>query len=208
MTPPDQFPDFFAHVPSITVHDPLAELLGTAAGGRLTYSFTDAVRLTGHACPTVAGAWLTGYAALHALYPEQLPERGGIEVAIGDTEEAGVSGVIGSVLGLLTGAAGCGGFAGLGGRYGRRQLLQFGVDGVSQIRLRRRDTGRYADCRLSLAAVPAAPQTGELLGRLLGGDPSPLVADTFRRCWLKRVERILLDDTLQPQLLHIVIGDD
>lgn len=201
------FPDFFSRVPAIAVYDPLADLLGSAAGGRLDYRFEDAVRLTGHACPTVAGAWLTGCAALHALYPDQLPERGGIDVAIGDTEESGVSGVIGSVLGLLTGAAGCGGFAGLGGRYGRRQLLRFGVNGVSQVRLCRRDTNRYADCRLSLAAVPAAPQTGELLGRLLGGDPSPVVADAFRRCWLDRVERILLDDSLRPQLLNIDIGN-
>lgn len=197
------FPEFFSRVPPIILHDPLAELLGSAAAGRLEYRFEDAVRLTGHACPTVAGAWLTGCGALRALYPAAIPERGQVEVAFGDSETQGVTGVIASVLGLLTGAAGCGGFAGLGGRFGRRELLQFGVQGVSQVRLRRRDTGLTADCRLSLAAVPADPQTGELLARLLGGDPRPEVAASFRQCWLARVESILLDTARHPELLDI-----
>mgnify|MGYP003492414693 FL=1 len=40
------------------MRDPLAELLGAAEGGRLEYTYADAVKLTGHSCPTVAGAWL------------------------------------------------------------------------------------------------------------------------------------------------------
>lgn len=197
------FPEFFSRVPTITLHDPLADLLGSATDGRLEYRFEDAVRLTGHACPTVAGAWLTGCNALQALYPETLPVRGQIEVAFGDSETQGVTGVIASVLGLLTGAAGRGGFAGLGGHFRRRDLLQFGVEGITQVCFRRRDTGQTADCRLSLAAAPADPNTGELLGRLLAGDSSPELARQFQRCWLARVESILLDSALRPQLLDI-----
>ena len=51
------FPEFFARVPAVTLRDPLAELLGAAEGGLIEYRFADAVKLTGHSCPTVAGAW-------------------------------------------------------------------------------------------------------------------------------------------------------
>lgn len=197
------FPDFFSRIPPVTLYDPLADFLGSAKDGRLDYHFADAVRLTGHACPTVAGAWLTACGALQALYPETLPVRGQIDVAFGDSESQGVTGVIASVLGLLTGAAGRGGFSGLGGHFNRRELLQFGVAGVSQVRFHRRDTGLTADCRLSLAAAPADPVTGQLLARLLSGDNSPDLAGEFHRLWLARVERILLDATLRPQLLDI-----
>jgi len=200
------FPEFFSRIPAITLHDPLAELLGSAAEGRLEYRFEDAVRLTGHACPTVAGAWLTACSALQALYPKTLPVRGQIDVAFGDGETQGVTGVIASVLGLLTGAAGQGGFAGLGGHFRRRELLQFGVEGVAQIRFRRRDNGQSADCRLSLAAAPGDPRTGELLARLLAGDNTPELAQQFQRAWLDRIESILLDSALRPQLLDIRLG--
>lgn len=202
------FPEFFSRIPAITLHDPLADFLGSAKDGRLDYRFEDAVRLTGHACPTVAGAWLTGCGALKALYPESLPVRGQIDVAFGDSESQGVTGVIASVLGLLTGAAGRGGFAGLGGHFGRRERLQFGVQGVAQVRLRRRDTGQTADCRLSLAAAPADSQTGELLARLLAGDNTPGLAAQFHRCWLARVESILLDEALHPRLLEIRVSSN
>jgi hypothetical protein len=49
--------------PCLTVHDPLAELLG-AGDGTWTYTFDDAVRLAGHACPTVAGAYVTAVQAV------------------------------------------------------------------------------------------------------------------------------------------------
>jgi len=52
------FPEFFARIPTLTLRDPLAELLGAADGGLIEYCFADAVKLAGHSCPTVAGAWL------------------------------------------------------------------------------------------------------------------------------------------------------
>ena len=52
---------------SIAMHDPLAEFLGAAEGGRLDYSYADAVKLTGHSCPTVAGAYAATRGAAFAL---------------------------------------------------------------------------------------------------------------------------------------------
>ena len=197
------FPDYFSRIPAITLRDPLAEVLGAAEGGLIEYRFADAVRLAGHACPTVAGAWLIGTGGLQALYGEETPVRGNIRVDFGEAQESGVSGVIGSVLTLLTGAAGSGGFAGLGGQHRRRGLLHFGVSGVAQVRLTRLDNHRQVACRVSLGAAPADPQTGELLGQILAGVADPAQARLFASLWQARVEQILLDPAIRPQLLEI-----
>jgi hypothetical protein len=124
------FPEFFARIPGITLRDPLAELLGAAEGGLIDYCFADAVKLAGHSCPTVAGAWLMTVRALQALYGDEIPERGNIVVALHEDLDSGVAGVMASIATLLTGATGDGGFKGLGGRYSRRNLLHFGVAGL------------------------------------------------------------------------------
>lgn len=197
------FPDYFSRIPAITLRDPLAELLGAAEGGVIEYRFADAVKLAGHACPTVAGAWLIGAGGLQALYGDEMPVRGNIRVDFGEAQESGVAGVIGSVLTLLTGAAGSGGFAGLGGLHRRRGLLHFGVAGVAQVRLRRLDNGRQVDCRVNLGAAPANPATGELLGRILSGVADAAQTRLFAELWQARVEQILLDLALRPQLLEV-----
>lgn len=97
------YPTFFDEVPTITLHDPLAEILGAATGGLITYGYADAVKLAGHSCPTVAGAYLMTSKALGALYPDSVPERGGIRV---EFSAAQADGVTAAVAGLLTGAAG------------------------------------------------------------------------------------------------------
>ena len=107
-----KFPDFFARIPAITLRDPLAELLGAAEGGLIAYSYADAVKLAGHSCPTVAGAWLMTVRALPALYGHEVPVRGEVQVAVGEPADSGFAGVMAAVAGLLTGAAGEGGFKG------------------------------------------------------------------------------------------------
>ena len=76
------FPEFFDAVPRIRVRDPLAQFLGAAAEGVFEYGYVDAVKLAGHSCPTVAAAYLLTRAALRALYPDALPERGGVRVEL------------------------------------------------------------------------------------------------------------------------------
>jgi hypothetical protein len=197
------FPEFFARIPSVTLRDPLAELLGAAEGGLIEYRFADAVRLAGHSCPTVAGAWLMTVRALRALYGAEIPLRGNIAVALRDELESGVSGVIASVAGLLTGAAGGGGFRGLGGRHSRRNLLQFGVAGVDGMVFTRRDTNVAVDCILRLETVPADPRLGNLLGAILGGVADVDATRLFGELWQERVSRILIDHADDPELVRI-----
>src|SRR5574340_1164708 len=98
-------PAFFDAAPAITVVDPLAETLGAAEGGVIEYRYADAVKLAGHSCPTVAGAWLMTRAALQRLYGSELPRRGEIRVDSREPLDAGVAGVVASVATLVTGAA-------------------------------------------------------------------------------------------------------
>ena len=72
------FPDFYARIPPLTLRDPLAAILGAAKDGILEYRYEDAVRLAGHSCPTVAGAWLMARHGLAALYPNEMPVLGNI----------------------------------------------------------------------------------------------------------------------------------
>ena len=99
------FPDFFNQAPVMRVRDRLAEFLGAAEGGVMDYHYVDAVRLAGHSCPTVAGAYLMTVKGMRALYGSDMPERGNIEVLMSNGREEGVTGVIASVATLLTGAA-------------------------------------------------------------------------------------------------------
>lgn len=187
-------PDYIARLPVITLYDPLAEVLGAAEDGLIDYSFADAVKLAGHACPTVAGAWLAVACGLEALYGDATPVRGDIAVALPEAVDEGVAGVIASVATLLTGAAAAGGFKGLGGQYGRRNLLSFGVREVAGIRLTRRDTGAAVDCVARLHKVAGDPRLGELLPNVILGTASAEESHLFRTLWQDRVERILTAD--------------
>jgi hypothetical protein len=195
------FPAFFDAVPPITLRDPLAEILGAADGGLIEYRFADAVRLAGHSCPTVAGAWLMTTRALRTLYGDAVPERGGVAVAFGDGQGDGVIGVIASVATLLTGAAGVGGFKGLGGRFSRRDLLSFDAAGVEDIRFTRRDTGASVQVSLDLSPVPGDSRMGMLLPALLSGNASAEEARLFGELWQDRVRRILIDFHDDPRLV-------
>ncbi|MGE5493393.1 MAG: hypothetical protein ACM31P_19210 [Actinomycetota bacterium] len=198
------FPDFFARVPTITLRDPLARFLGAAEDGLIEYGFADAVKLAGHSCPTVAGAYLMTCRALKALYGDELPERGGIRVDFREDQGSGVAGVIASVVTLLTGAAGPGGFKGLAGRHGRRDLLHFGVGEVAgEVRFTRRDNGRSVTAAIDLSSIPADPRMPMLLQGLLSGDNNPESERLFGQLWQARVRSILIDHFDDPEVVGL-----
>lgn len=197
------FPEFFARVQGITVYDPLAELLGSAESGIIEYRYEDAVRLAGHSCPTVAGAWLMTRAALRALYGEALPQRGDLRVDFAESLESGVTGVIASVATLITGAAGAGGFKGLGGRFSRRNLLRFGVEGVANLRFTRLDNAAAVHCRFLPNSVAADPRLGALLPAVVHEQATPEERLLFGQLWQDRVRRLLLDHADDPAVVAV-----
>ncbi len=184
-------PAFFDDAPKITLYDPLAELLGASDDGTIEYGYADAVRLAGHSCPTVAGAYLMAVKALRALYPGELPQRGDILVEFADDARNGVTGVIANVVALLTGATTDTGFKGLAGQYDRRDLMRFDADIPGEIAFTRRDTGACVVASYSAREVPPAPMTMPLLQRILAGQASDEQRGDFARAWQDRVRRIL-----------------
>lgn len=194
-------PAFFDAVARITLHDPLAELLGAAENGLIEYGYADAVKLAGHSCPTVAGAYLMTLKALGRLYPEGRPERGGVRVEFDAPHAEGVTGVIAAVVGLLTGAAGDGGFKGLAGRYSRRNLLLFAAGTDSETRFTRLDTGAGVATTCHPDVVPAPAELQALMPKLLAGAASVAEREEFGRHWQMRVKRILIDHFNDPALV-------
>lgn len=200
------FPEFFADAPTIKVHDGLAETLGASDDGSMEYHYADAVRVAGHSCPTVAGAWLMARAALKALYGNAPAERGNVEVTMSGDEEEGTTGVMAQVFTLVTGAAADNGFHGLGGRYVRRDLLRYGSGDPHAIaHFRRRDTGVEVGVTMDLSGIPPAPEMRPLMGRALAPDATADERRGFARAWQDRVRRLLLehaDDEAAIQVQH------
>ncbi|MBF0426202.1 MAG: hypothetical protein HQL66_10345 [Magnetococcales bacterium] len=189
----DDFP--FPSEPTITVRDPLAEFLG-AGKGYFTYTFADAVRLSGHACPTVAGAFLMVARALKLLYPDETPQRGDIEIIIPGLPDQGVNGPISQVFTLVTGAAPETGFHGLSGRFVRKDLLRFDTEIMREgpwFRFRRRSNGQTVALSYSPQVIPPAPEMAEAMGQALAGRADAATLERFQTAWRQRVIAILAD---------------
>ena len=198
-----QAPAFFDAVPSIVVQDALARTLGAVTDGVIEYTYLDAVKLAGHSCPTVAGAWLMTRAALGRLYPDQMPRRGEVKVELRDAQDAGVTGVIASVAGLVTGAAGAGGFKGLGGRHARCGLLTFGVPMQSVMRFTRVDTGSSVEVSHHMRTVPSPAELREQMGAALGPRADDQVMKAFGQTWQAWVRDILVDHADDPEVVSV-----
>lgn len=194
----------FIDVPSIAVTDPLAALLGAADGCRMEYHYIDAVKLAGHSCPTVAGAWLMTRVALAHLYPDGSPHRGGLEVELRQAvDDEGVTGVIASVAGLITGAANDGGFKGLAGRYGRQGPLRFAVAMAGAIRFTRLDNGASVELAHFPQSVPRPSGLAELMRDALAPQADAATREAFAEAWQDWVRTILIDHADDPALIAV-----
>ncbi len=182
--------------PVLELADPLATFLGALPpDGTFCYTYEDAVKLCGHSCPTVAGAYLMTAIALERLYgPGATPVRGDVEVTIGGTRDDGAAGPMGLVAGLITGAAPETGFGGLMGRWSRRTLLRFDPALEGRMQFRRRDTGAAVEVTIDRGRVPASPEMPALMVAALAGRASPEQTRRFKELWHARVEEILTGD--------------
>ena len=197
-------PNFYLHAPRVLVRDPLAELLGAADGGLMEYGYADVVRLAGHSCPTVAGAYLMARAGLRALYPDALPERGAVVVTMGAAEVEGTTGVIAQVFTLITGAAANNGFHGLGGQHARHNLLRYaGGDRSCVASFRRADNGDCVYLSMDLSSIPPAPQLRELMVRALAADATSEERAAFASVWQERVRQLLLEHADNPNVIRV-----
>ncbi|WP_428634979.1 hypothetical protein, partial [Sedimenticola sp.] len=188
-----KYPPFFDLIEPVQLRDPLAEVLGAMEGGVMQIGYLDVVRLAGHSCPTVAGAFLMARKGLAALYGDALPVRGEIAVKLQQPIGEGVTGVIANVLSFITGATDQGGFHGLAGRFDRRNLLSFEYDNPAPVTLMRTDTGQTVSLTYDASFVPADPMMGRLFSKVLGGNATAQEAKQFGLLWQGRVEAILCE---------------
>jgi hypothetical protein len=198
-----QVPPFFDAVPPVAMRDPLAETLGAADDGIIEYGYVDAVKLAGHSCPTVAGAWLMTVKALARLYGDELPRRGEVRVELQQPHDEGVAGVIGNVAGLLTGAAGDGGFKGLAGGFSRRGLLAYGAPIDGDIRYTRTDTGKSVEVAYHPEVVERPAELKALMQAALLPSADAQARRAFGSAWQEWVRRIVVDHADDPALVTV-----
>ena len=196
-------PRFFDDAPTIEMIDPLADLLGAATDGRFIYKYADAVKLAGHSCPTVAGAFLMTKQALAHLYGEEIPVRGNIRVNIRDAVDDGVTGVIGNVIGLITGAAGPGGFKGIGGQFNRAGLLNYSSRQIREVHFTRLDNGQSIGADYDPSAVAPDEKQTPLMRSIMSGAAGPEEVALFKEIWQKRVATILTSSELWPVMVQL-----
>jgi len=174
----------------IRIYDPLAEYLGGPSEVvRFDLSILDAARLSGHLCPSVAGAFLVSKAAIKALYPDtDTCVRGQIEVDLPGVANEGATGPISNVIGYLTGAWGEHGFAGINGKFSRRELMHFHSPRCVQgaYRFERTDTGEVVHVRYNPGAARGLHDAG--------------TPTAFADAWQARVHAILTS----PDVVEVV----
>ena len=197
------YPEFFDHVLPIKLIDPFARFLGAFDDGIIDIHFVDVVRLAGHSCPTIAGAWLMAYEGLQALYGDELPQRGNIDIAMQQSQSEGVCGVIANVFSYITGATEESGFHGIAGQFDRRHLLSFNNNIGATAQLRRKDTGHSVRVSFDHSPIPSNPKVGELMPLMLSGQASEEQQQEFRHLWQSRVEAILFHDKINQPLVTL-----
>jgi len=188
-----EFPTFFDQAPQLQTYDALSQFLGATPDGLITYTYADAVKLAGHSCPTVAGTYLSVIAALKALYPDEVPQRGQVSVLMPATEDEGVMGVMAQVCTLLTGAAGAGGFKGIAGRFKRNNLLKFNKKSSQSngIVFTRIDNGKAVGVIFDASTVPMSNEQRMHMAAAISGTANQKELGLFAHAWQERVKGLL-----------------
>ena len=200
-----KYPEFYEKVPKFRLYDPLAEFLGAVDKGIMEISYFDCVKLAGHSCPTVAGAYVVTYKALEYLYGNELPVRSEIEVKMKNPKAEGVTGVIGSVAGYICGASDEGGFAGIGGKFSRKNRLSYGNSDINgEIAFKRLDNGKEVSLKIDISSVPGDPQMMPLMQKSLSGTASEEEKNKFASLWQRRVENIVTHKEIWANIAKII----
>ncbi|ARU50069.1 hypothetical protein Sdiek1_2927 [Sulfurospirillum diekertiae] len=162
-----KYPTFFDTIETITLYDPLSEVLGAFEKGEIIFSYLDVVKSAGHSCPTIAGAYLMVREGLKVLYPNAIPERGGIKVFFKEAQKEGTTSVVANVFSLITGATDSWGFKGLGAHYKRTDLMFFNAQIPLHVRMQRMDTGKFVDVAYNPSGIEVDPLMQPLMQKLL-----------------------------------------
>ncbi|MCO4845802.1 MAG: hypothetical protein KC427_07265 [Sulfurovum sp.] len=197
------YPDFYSQIAPIKLYDPLSDFLGAFKEGELEITYLDCVKLAGHSCPTVAGAYLMALKGIEMLYGDDLPQRGSVKIEMKENESAGVAGVTANILSFILGAGGVGGFKGIQGNFSRNGLLFFGSSIDAEVRLTRLDTMQSVDLSYDPSLIKADKKIMPLMSKTLKGFASKEEKKLFQTLWHRRVEAILLGRDNHDRLITI-----
>ena len=197
---------FFDEAPEIRLKDPLAYILGAMEADEvMVYKYADAVKMAGHSCAAVSGAYMVTVKALKALYDNETPVRSQIKVLLkgGPTDLA--YGPMAQVISLITGAAGETGFKGLGKVGGRQNKLVFDEDDFqfNTFIFQREDTGKAVKVMYNPQALPQNPAIGDLMPKVVSGQASKEERDQFVSMWQGNVKKVLLEADKYTGLFHV-----
>ncbi len=194
--------DFFDQVEPIKMKDPLAVALGAMDNDEpFVYRYEDAVKMAGHSCLAVSGAYRLTQTALKHLYGDEIPTRGGVKVTFKGGVEYRVNGPISQVVTFITGAAAENGFHGLGGgRYNRHNLLAFDENSkppataICSAIFQRIDNGKSVEVTYTNNMLPGNPKMADLMPLAVSGTGSDEEIKEFGNLWHERVKMVLMDD--------------
>jgi hypothetical protein len=182
--------EFFDEVEKIVLNEPLGEFLGS--NGEHIVSYADVVKLSGHSCPTVSGAYLMSLYGLKALYEGDTPNRGDIKVEFRNAKDDGVTGVIANVISFITGAKQSDGFKGLGGKFARNNLLFFGVSMTGEVRFTRIDNAKSIEMSYDISKLPLPFLDNALMQKSMTSQATSQESELFKNQWQSRVKEILI----------------
>lgn len=188
---------FYEEVEPIRLKDPLAVFLGAIdEKEEFIFTYEDAVKLAGHSCPAVSGAYKVTQKALLVLYGNETPLRGGISVRVLGSIDNGANGPISQVISLITGAAPETGFAGLGNSFIRKNKLTFDEknEEANAFVFTRDDNKKSVKVTYHPENVPADEDMHELFTKSIVGTASEKQKEKFKEMWQKRVKCVLFEE--------------
>lgn len=207
--------DHITRVPPIRLREPFLELLGQT-DQPVPYRYEEAVKLTGHSCGAVAGAWIMTRKALEALYPNEIPVRGQIRVIMPGAADEWNVGVFGEVIAYITGVAPETGFSGgeFGQAYNRRNLMVYADEPTGKPPpmmlwvFERIDTGARATVRYNLGMIqpPATRERGQMGARVARGEATPEEVAEWQTYWNDRVTFLFENADTLPGLFTVEIS--
>lgn len=199
--------DHITNVPPIIMKDPFLGMLGQT-DKPIAYTYEEVVKLSGHSCGAVTGAWTITRKALEALYPNEIPVRGQIKIQAPGAEDEWFVGVFGEVMTYITGAAPKTGFPGseFGQAYNRRNLMIYPEEPTNTPPpkmvwvFERIDTGAKVSVQYDVSKVmpPATPDRNAMSAKMAQGTATPEEAKDWIKYWNDRAVFVLKNaDTLQ-----------
>ena len=188
---------FYEDVAPIRLKDPLAIFLGAIDESEyFIFPYADAIKLAGHSCPAVSGAYMMTAKALSALYGSDTPVRGEVSVKVLGAIDNGANGPISQVISLITGAAPETGFAGLGHSFVRKNKLIFDEknEEPNTFVFTRDDNKKSVKVVYHPEKIPYKEEMSGLFTKCIVGTATKKQRDDFMAMWQERVRTVLFEE--------------